>query len=82
MANAKEGGKNKKIGRHARNASSKMQAKRTEANKKARVQKVAHIPSPYWDPKRDRFGNIRWIEITFHGKRERVHCNTATRIGV
>jgi hypothetical protein len=44
-ATAKSGGKNKKFGRHARNPSSKNQAKRTERNKLKR--KATGIPCTY-----------------------------------
>lgn len=77
MATKKEGGKNKKIGRHSRNPSSQHQAKRTERNKDKRVQRLVHNPS-----KTNRHmlhgvsqqGRMLWGTVEFRGVRIRVYC--------
>jgi hypothetical protein len=81
----KEGGKNRKIGRHGRNPSSINQAKRTERNKAHRIKianpkGIGHIP-----PKYSRFalvgrstsGKYLWMTLCFRGKRTRVYCSDA-----
>lgn len=45
MATKKEGGKNRKIGRHSRGGSNANQAKRTERNKAQRDQNIVHVPA-------------------------------------
>lgn len=77
MATKKEGGKNKKIGRHSRNPSSQHQAKRTERNKDKRAQRLVHNPS-----KTNRHmlhgvskqGRMLWGTVEFRGVRIRVYC--------
>ena len=70
----KEGGKNRKIGRHSRNPSSCNQAKRTERNKAKRAQKVVRTPPKHNNPATTSTGRHVWVETVFRGKRERVYC--------
>lgn len=74
---SKQGGSNRKFGRHARNPSSQNQAKRTERNKARRAQSIVHVPPPYNQHAltgRSKGGNLLWDTIEFRGKRERVYC--------
>lgn len=75
MASKKEGGKNRKIGRHSRNPSSQQQAKRTERNKAHRAEKLVHIP-PHKpnNAKVAPSGRHIWGFVEFRGKRVRVTC--------
>lgn len=76
MASKKEGGKNRKFGRHARNPSSANQAKRTERNKAERAQKTVHIPArtSHELRKLNKAGNLVYDTIEFRGVRQRVYC--------
>lgn len=78
MANKKEGGKNRKIGRHARGGSSINQAKRTERNKAKRAQPIVHTPPAYGRHAlsgRSKAGTALWMTVEFRGRRERVYCS-------
>lgn len=87
MASKKEGGKNRKIGRHSRNPSSANQAKRTERNKAAALAR-AKAANPkglgHTIPERYRQGNQHmlhspqdtrygWRTLEFRGQRTRVY---------
>lgn len=73
-AGKKEGGKNRKFGRHARNPSSVNQARRTERNKAKRAQKIVHNPPKHNDPKRTKDGRHLWTFVQWRGTRVRVEC--------
>lgn len=79
MATKKEGGKNRKIGRHSRNPSSKMQAQRSAKNKAKRIaaagkKATSHICPKYHNPKRTKVGNLLWDLVRWRGKTEMVFC--------
>lgn len=74
---SKQGGSNRKFGRHGRNPSSQNQAKRTERNKARRAQRIVHTPPKYGQHALTGVaasGKTLWQTTTFRGKRERVYC--------
>jgi len=84
MATKKDGGKNRKFGRHARNPSSVNQARRTERNKDRRIaanpqgrcrEGKSPTPSPkYNNPRLSASGKHLWAYVEFRGVRELVYC--------
>lgn len=81
MASKKDGGKNRKFGRHSRNPSSAMQATRAERNRAKRAAKshalkinTSHVCPPHHDPKTSKEGRARWVMIEWRGIRQRVGC--------
>jgi hypothetical protein len=80
-ASKKDGGKNRKFGRHSRNPSSVNQPKRTERNRAKRAAKshalkinTSHVCPPHNDPKRSKEGRQRWDFVQWRGVRVRFEC--------
>lgn len=69
---SKEGGKNKKIGRHSRNPSSKLQAQRSNRNKDKRIARAPKGSVGHFCPKKPSVGPENIIPIPMNTHQAKV----------